>query len=107
MVPQRELQHQKLLEAVQNLNPDVVICDEVSNSQVRCCKGTGTWACCATGTLRRPLPCCAASHECNKQLLRAVTGRRCRARRRYRAHACRSQSGHRLGRAVKKCGGRE
>ena len=35
MVPQRELQHQKLLEAVQNLNPDVVICDEISNYQVR------------------------------------------------------------------------
>ena len=34
MVPRRELQHEKLLEAVQNMNPDVVVCDEISDCKV-------------------------------------------------------------------------
>jgi stage III sporulation protein SpoIIIAA len=34
MVQQREQQHEVLLEAVQNLNPDVVICDEIGNLKV-------------------------------------------------------------------------
>jgi stage III sporulation protein SpoIIIAA len=34
VVPRRELQHEKLLEAVQNMNPDVVICDEISDRKV-------------------------------------------------------------------------
>jgi stage III sporulation protein SpoIIIAA len=34
MVPRRELQHELLLGAVQNLSPDVVICDEISDHKV-------------------------------------------------------------------------
>jgi hypothetical protein len=34
MVPRRELQHEVLLGAVQNLSPDVVICDEISDHKV-------------------------------------------------------------------------
>ena len=34
MVRQREQQHEVLLEAVQNLNPDVVLCDEIGTKQV-------------------------------------------------------------------------
>jgi hypothetical protein len=34
MVSRRELQHEKLLEAVQNMTPDVVICDEISDLKV-------------------------------------------------------------------------
>ena len=34
VVPDRDLQHQVLLEAVQNLTPDVVICDELRDGKV-------------------------------------------------------------------------
>jgi stage III sporulation protein SpoIIIAA len=37
MVQQREQQHEVLLEAVQNLNPDVVICDEIGTLKVGSC----------------------------------------------------------------------
>jgi hypothetical protein len=42
MVPQREQQHKVLLDAVQNLNPDVVICDEIGTPQVCSCRAPGS-----------------------------------------------------------------